>query len=289
MIDSKKSDKKNYFNLIIGLITLIIAIVGITFAYFTMTVGSNENDVMVQSAYVKIGYDGSTKIEAKDLIPTSENVMLWAYQDETRQNTTYTTTDDEGNEIEKTYQCIDKNNKKVCYVYHFTILSEGDDGDQTKILGKIRVNENKFIQTDTCGILTDTRSDLSYMVFRLDDNSTYTKVSGGNVSSQNTNDIALYENTGDEYKFVRFGIPSSSLIDDDDSIVDSTIENYLFGDDGYITIDNNVETSFELVIWLHDDGCNQDDEQGKTFSGTIDITVDSGDNVGSGGRVTGEN
>ena len=95
----------------------------------------------------------------------------------------------------------------------------------------------------------------------------------------------------DNYKFVRIGLPNVTLTDDDDdetTINQATVTNYLFGEDGYIEIDNNVENSFELVIWLHDDGCIQDTEQGRNFAGTINVSVDSSDNTSSGGKVTGQ-
>ena len=299
--ENKENNKKNYFNLIIGISTLIIALLGASFAYFTMTGGSQENDVTVQAAYVKIGYEGGTKIEANDLIPTSESVMLWAYQDLTRQNTPYVTSSTSEENAEETsetqgqtYQCIDKNNKKVCYVYRFTISSDGDEGEQTKILGKIRINTNTFIQTAACGNITGTRSGISYMVFKIGDsggNPTYTKVSNGTVVSQNSSDSSLYEDTQTDYRFIRFGIPTINVTGTEEGESQSAtvaVENFLFGSDGYTYIDNNVENTYELVIWLHDDGCEQDIEQGKKLEGTIDITVDSSDNLGTGGRITGE-
>jgi len=124
--NENENKKKNYFNLIIGVSTLIIAILGASFAYFTVRGGSAENEIAVQAAYVKIGYEGGTKVKASDLIPTSESVMLWAYQDATKQNTAFEG-DPEDPEAPTTYQCLDKNNKKVCYVYRFTINSEGEE------------------------------------------------------------------------------------------------------------------------------------------------------------------
>ena len=300
--NENENKKKNYFNLIIGVSTLIIALLGATFAYFTVTGGSAENDVAVQAAMVKIGFEGGTKVQARDLIPTNESVMLWAYQDETKQNTTFTEEDDLGNVTEHTYQCLDTNNKKVCYVYRFTIKSDGEDGTTTRILGKIKVNTNNFVETETCGALSGTRSGLSYMVYSVKDLSDdpnvvrmqYTKVSGGNVLSQNSEDADLYQSSTDPYKFTRFNLPEiapvTSGTEGDESTIPSAAvaENYLFGDDGYIDIDNNVENEFELVIWLHDDGCIQNQEQGQLFEGTIDLSVDSADNTGTNGRITGK-
>ena len=49
-----EENKRNVFNIIIGVSTLLIAILGATFAYFSATATSKENDVNVKSAYVNI-------------------------------------------------------------------------------------------------------------------------------------------------------------------------------------------------------------------------------------------
>lgn len=267
--------KSNTFNLVIGIATLIVALLGASFAYFTMTSGSKENEISVKSSFVSISYEGGTKVEAKDLIPTSENVMLWAYQD--RALETYT--DDEGIH---SLQCIDSKNKKVCYVYQFTVRSDGE-GDSTNISGIITVNLNEFVEqmTNETGAVIETKSGLSYMVYELTDDgstTTYTKVSASDVSSNNQKDIDLYGENNEQYKFVRFGLPTQE-VQEDGTVTTTSVDNYLFGTDGHINITNGVDHVYQLVIWLHDDNYNQNNEQGKSFAGTIEINVKSGDNV----------
>ena len=257
-LNNEEKKRKSYFNLILALITLIIAIIGTTLAYFTSTATSPENDVKVNSSYLTIDYEGGSKITATKLIPTSENAMLWAYQ-------------------ENENQCVDANNRKVCYIYRFNIRSNNDINNETKILGKIIINKNEFIRTETCKNLEAGSSDLSYIVYKIDGNN-YTKVSGYNSSSQNDIDVTLYETQGTKYNFTRFDIPEL-IKNDDDTETLKTKEQYLYGEDGYITIPNQVDNTFELVIWLHDDGCNQDSQQGKKFEATLEISADSMDNL----------
>ena len=176
--------KKNYFNLIIGLTTLIIAILGASFAYFTVRGGSEENEIAVQAAYVKIGYEGGTKVKASDLIPASQSVMLWAYRDVTKQNTAFEG-DPEDPEAPTTYQCLDKNNKKVCYVYRFTINAEGEENGTTKILGKIKVGTNSFVQT------TDVSSALVYNQY-IDANDSNASNNTGDSSATYTDAQVYY-------------------------------------------------------------------------------------------------
>ena len=46
----KENNKRNVFNIIIGIATLLIALLGATFAYFSATARSKEDDVNVKSA-----------------------------------------------------------------------------------------------------------------------------------------------------------------------------------------------------------------------------------------------
>lgn len=275
--EQELNKKTNAFNLIIGLATLLIAILGATFAYFTMTNGSKENEISVKSSYVSISYDGGTKVQADDLIPTSENVMLWAYQE--RANETYK----DALEVEHSLQCIDSKNRKVCYVYQFTIRSDGE-GDTTNISGIITVNQNEFVEEfkDETGEITETKSGLSYMVFEVTgdspENMTYTKVSANQTASTNQKDIDKFGDNNDEYKFVRFGLPTKEE-QEDGTTTTKSVDNYLFGADGHIDISNKVDHVYQLVIWLHDDNYNQNKEQAKNFAGTIQVNVKSGDNT----------
>ena len=71
-IKETKRFKPQKFNLIIGILMLLIAICRATFAYFSATTRNIENDVTVKSAYVSIQYDGETEIIATNLIAITE-------------------------------------------------------------------------------------------------------------------------------------------------------------------------------------------------------------------------
>lgn len=109
---------------VLGIMTLIIAILGASLAYFTANSGSKKDAVEVQSATVTITYNEGDHINLKEesnLIPATEAVATAAYQ----------RTD--GN------QCIDKNNKQVCAVYEFSVANNGDPLD---IIGTITTTTN---------------------------------------------------------------------------------------------------------------------------------------------------
>ena len=131
----KKEDKKNVFNIVIGVSTLLIAILGATFAYFSATATSKENDVNVKSAYVSISYDGGTEIKASNLIPSTERIALTMFQ---KQVDSIGAEGDEGLEFEDqdeytndpSRRCIDVKGREVCYVYQFSIESDGEELEQ---------------------------------------------------------------------------------------------------------------------------------------------------------------
>lgn len=169
--NDKANNATNTFNLIIGIATLLIALLGATFAYFSATARSAENDVTVKSAYVSISYDGGTEIKASNLIPATLNVALKKYQKEKYTYNAETGTSvivphnplEDGaiitdydiykNDVNR--KCVDAKGKEVCYVYQFSIESDGAEGDVTDIIASIKINKNQF-------------DNLSYMLYEVD-------------------------------------------------------------------------------------------------------------------------
>ena len=65
---------------VLGILTLIIAIMGASLAYFTATaMDTDPEKIIVQAATVTISYDNGRNLEAKDLIPSSFAAAEWAY------------------------------------------------------------------------------------------------------------------------------------------------------------------------------------------------------------------
>ena len=142
------NNKTNTFNLVIGIATLLIAILGATFAYFSATARSKENDVTVKSAYVSIEYTGGTEISASNLIPSKQEIALNHYKKPTVPfdpgETGYTPVDDLYKTEQLDRRCVDSKGKQVCYVYQFSIMSDGPINETTDIIAYVRVNQNEF-------------------------------------------------------------------------------------------------------------------------------------------------
>lgn len=323
------NNKTNTFNLVIGIATLLIALLGATFAYFSATARSAENDVTVKSAYVSISYDGGTEIKASNLIPSTENVALKKYQKDVAVynpevdgeiNTEY---DVYKNDVDR--KCVDAKGKEVCYVYQFTIESDGAVGETTDILASIKINRNEF-------------DNLSYVVYEVK----FKEENGAVLTDKYGFGIVDKDNGGYNYIKSNFGYTDANS--DNLDIVDIKFDKFikpfdvtgendelvktinpvvcLFGyeNDNYteeyatdianekeiaagtITavsedtsrckpypLTNKEKHTYQVVIWLEETGVEQP-EQGMTFEGTVSIEVSGGFDTGeyNDGQITGQ-
>ena len=105
----QRSERKNanIFYAAIGVATLMIAVIGATFAYFTATASGGANEITGNMA--TIGFDLSVeKVTDVDetkggLIPMSNNMMEQA--------------------LTKNAICVDDNGNAVCQVYKITVVN----------------------------------------------------------------------------------------------------------------------------------------------------------------------
>ncbi len=303
------NNKSNTFNLVIGIATLLIAILGATFAYFSATARSAENDVTVKSAYVSISYDGGTEIKASNLIPSTLTVALDKYQKEVE---VYNPEVDgeiitdydayKSDEIYKSRRCVDAKGKEVCYVYQFSVSSDGTVGGTTDILASIQVNKNEF-------------QNLSYILYEV----TFKRENGAVLTDRFGFGIV------DQYEMIQSSFGNTDGNDDNEFFKDVEFGKFeqpedIFGESGELTgttkpvaclfgyaadaadkpkddtsrcapysITNNEEHVYQLVIWLEETGDVQN-EQGLAMEGTVAIEVSGGLETGDyeNGKITGQ-
>lgn len=103
----QKHDINNIFYGVIGIATLMIAIIGATFAYYTAT-ASNNNTITGNMATINFDLSVAKVTDADDtkggMIPMSNNMMEQALTS--------------ANGI-----CIDNNGNAVCQVYKITVIN----------------------------------------------------------------------------------------------------------------------------------------------------------------------
>ena len=109
-MENKNNRGNGIFLGVIGVATLIVAIIGATFAYFSASTNSANNAITVNSTTVSLDFDDTVNKNLKtNLIPAVEGIATYGAISKT-----YLANEDEE-------QCIDDNGNEICSVYEFTI------------------------------------------------------------------------------------------------------------------------------------------------------------------------
>ena len=116
---------------VVGVTTLLVAIIGATFAYFSATAKSGNEAISVQATTLSLGYDDVVTRLNVNMIPTEKK-----YADYAVFNEEYVGPD-------RAKECIDDNGNEICSVYEFYI---GNPSKTTRmeIEGSVNVVKNEF-------------------------------------------------------------------------------------------------------------------------------------------------
>lgn len=111
---------RDIFMGVVAVATLIVAIVGATLAYFSITASSNEGVVNATAAIISIEYNDGQQVtaQADELIPSVFNVVQSVYETNVKDSEVAEDVTTIGN------TCIDSNSRQVCSAYRFTIRSD---------------------------------------------------------------------------------------------------------------------------------------------------------------------
>lgn len=186
--EDKREDKRGIFLGIVGVLTLIVAIVGASFAYFSVNAKSTDNAVTVTAASVQIVFEDGNIIEANQLIPSSQAIAL-----ETQRRALAGEKYDNGEGVQVPYEiCKDDKGYTVCGTYDFSLTNGGASS----------VDIKAYIEPTTEGI--DRRfTNLKYILYNITDVTESTPADQKNGTQIHTGNMS-YE---------RFGIIGNSLDD----------------------------------------------------------------------------
>lgn len=196
---------KGIFYGVIAVATLIVAIIGATFAYFTASANSTENALAARAAKVSVDYTEGRTIKATNLIPATADVVAAAYAQPTADQlnesagctvdplTGVTTActdvkasyDTETGVVTKggdndwvqrvegdaNTKCVDDNGYFVCAIYEFKVTNSSNV--QQSVTAYMTINENSFTTTDSSGNLA-----LKFMTVRTDNEIDVNAVTG---------------------------------------------------------------------------------------------------------------
>lgn len=249
---------RDIFMGVVAIATLIVAIIGATLAYFSITASSNEGAVNAQGAVVSIEYNDGQQVtaQANELIPTTLSIMQTVYENNVKGLSAVEDVSTVGN------ACIDSNNRQVCSAYRFTIRS---DIERT-VTATLNNEANGFTY-------------LSYAVYNVTAGTWVTLTDDGALDLP----ISSCSNTDEN-------IENCSTIDGTIKTYADSSVNSIFGltTSGALTTKKSVSISgtaqmYDLVLFIKETNENQNVDQGKQYSGTIIVDVLEGSN----GNITG--
>ena len=254
MNDNKSRD---IFYGVVAVATLIVALIGATLAYFSITVNSEEGAVSARGAVVTINYvDGKNIVaQAEELIPATFEVVKNVYE----HNIDAINEQANSNAEDKTNVCIDANGKEVCSIHRFTVSSE--DGTRT-IEPKFYSENNEF----------------EYLAYAVRDvnNDTWINLYDG----EDVKYLAMNKCSGDD------ATNGCYTISGETKTYNANATHNIFGTD---TSDNAktreitaTEQVYDIVLFINENRGNQNVDQGKSYSGTLQIDVVGGNQEISG-------
>ena len=130
-MESKRRGSEIFLG-VIGVATLVVAIIGATFAFFSASTSSAENAVTAGAATLSLEYSDSAHTNLKThMIPATETIATYAALVQT------------GTGDGKNKQCTDDNGNEVCGVYEFTVTNPSTTTTQDVIM-TLTVNTNEF-------------------------------------------------------------------------------------------------------------------------------------------------
>lgn len=141
----ENSKGRGIFLGVVSVATLIVAIIGATFAWFSASVGSGENDVNLTA------YQFDAKLTVERVFPTAENAskkiipfvpdkVLREGQGDQTNNMNYALN-------EATNKCLDSSGYLVCSLYKITVTNNGSDA--IELDGSVTTMETTPTETGT--------------------------------------------------------------------------------------------------------------------------------------------
>lgn len=255
---------RDIFMGVVAIATLIVAIVGATLAYFSITASSNEGAVNAQAAVVSIEYNDGQQVtaQADELIPATLNIVQTVYEANVKNSAAVEDTSTIGN------TCIDSNSKQVCSAYRFTIRS---DIERT-VTAALNNEYNGFTY-------------LSYAVYNVTKGSWMVLTDDGDyslpVSTCSNNDEGIENCFNIEGRLKKYTDNATNSI-----FGLTTVEGVPTKKTEQVSGTTQV---FDIVLFIKETNENQNIDQGQQYNGTIIVDVLDGSVNGSITGCVGDN
>ena len=243
-----REDKRGIFFGVVGVLTLIVAIIGASLAYFSINARSDDDAITVQAASVQIVYESGNKLNVENIIPASQAVATETFERYLNKET-YT---DRASQTQVPYRkCVDDKGFNVCGAYNFTLTNNGPTATTITMTveptladeSAVKFKNLKYILYDITGVPEDeTLQDYAAL---------------GTLVTEGTFTLTQDESNYNETVIVGY--------DEEET-------------DNNLSIGSEVTKKYRLFVWLNEVNGPQDYEQGAMFQGAISIEVAGSEN-----------
>ena len=250
---------------VIGVATLVVAIIGATFAYFSASVGKNDA-INVASTVLSLRMQDMNSLLKRDLIPvdTVKKSTTERYDsngdgkvDDTDEYKDVFVTDfytfpglDPQSKGKGAGTCADLNGNSICSVYTFTIKNPSETTAQ-EVVGSISFSGNTGF------------SNIKYAVFK----GLASSITTYNVNDELKSTTATGATNGT--LVARGSMPAKGVTEGTTQVWENTRE----------TLAKEGTTSYTVLVWLEETGGDQNAEMGQKFSASILFSSPSGTGV----------
>lgn len=263
------SKGSNIFLGVIGVATLIVAIIGATFAFFGAQIEGGSGNLKVNSTTLSLGYEDDTSGIKTNLIPAEYWIAEYAAMDQfilnqqelnswkTANPDKYYTVDGTAGGKQKNFECMDDNGNEICGTYTFTIGNPSTTTSQP-LFASVRVLTNEF-------------TDLWFKIYDENDQPVVNATKFPTSEGKQPEDLELPLDT------LQQTLLASSLgkADGADAFVESTPSTYklVTGKDTEGKDAWNKRT-YKMIIWIEETMTNQTaTNAGKSFTGSLYFTT----------------
>lgn len=236
----RKMENKNgrgIFYGVIGVATLVVAIIGATFAYFTATANTSATPVTATGGTVSLTATAGDKKNSTNMIPLDVENPNFAKGGFVGVAETTTGAGD----------CHDKRGNEICSVFTVTLANPSDSSQ--KIF-------TTFVPT------ANTFTNLYMAIFKGTIANVNASTAGWKVDTASEKTIATAQDG--ELLFAKTKVAAENTTMD----LTNKLDQVLAG---------KGDTTFTILVWIDETGAEQDADQGKTFSGYFNFSTASGD------------
>lgn len=302
---------------VIGVATLVITIIGATFAYFSATTNSAEDAVSAAGATLSLGFTDNDDGKKADLIPIDVNQPEFNI----------------GNFVGGVYDvddgdlgnCKDVNNNNICSIYEFTISNPGTNKAAQRVYGSFVPKDNEFTNLKFAvfkGTTVDVyENDEVHNVKKTivaDDASNFdykTQIRLKDAKTKNPEDDDDALKAGDEFTWserIGWDVDGTAVtayttdwtVSNKTTSDEAAARKHVIGNPGDLVhratlipkdsttaipipaweqvLDVGESMTYTIVMWIDETGSGQNEDQSKSFAGGINFTTE-----GNGTGVTG--